>query len=213
MFNQTLGASARRTFPLLFLVVIAPLALKADIFSNITITGEPSTGPLVQWVTPITPGISNVWRDLGGGSYGAYFDHLLTVNPGDSGTLDLRIAGFGGFAFLDPYGSKTGYQIDVVDGSHTLSLDCVVTGHTCSGTGQSSSNGIKIWNFTMQDLPGTDSVYEFADSTGNAPGFGDSGSNIAVSLQYSVPEPSALLLTALMGAALFGMSGVLRKRM
>ena len=175
------------------------LSINAAPISDITITGIPSGGSLVQWNTPINgPLVSDVWRVLAGPTYGAYFNNQLNVNAGDSGTLNLRLEGFGGFATLASIGGINGYRIDVTRGVDTLSLTCDVQGASCTSAGSSSMNGFAISQLQMTEDE-VNVVGSFADQI--APGSGTNLTDIAVSFNYAadvtaVPEPATALLLA-----------------
>ena len=188
-------------------LLFASLSISAAPLTSITITGIPSGGNLVQWDTPVGGSVSDVWRQVGP-TFGSYAANQLNVNAGASGTLNLRLEGFGGFAFLAGYGTITGYQIDVTHGLDTLSLSCTVAGLGCSSAASTTLNGLTISNLQMTQEE-TNIVGAFA--TGAAPGSGPNTSDIAVSFEYSaaaVPEPATIGMIA---AGLLGL-GLLRRR-
>ena len=126
-------------------------------------------------------GVSDIWR-ITGPTFGPYSANQIDVSIGDSGTLNLQVEGFGGFAALFDYGGKTGYQIDVTRGGDTLSLVCTVEATSCHSADSSSIHGFTISNFIMSEIE-ANLVASFANAA--APGTGTNISDIAVRFDYS----------------------------
>ena len=188
--------------------MLAGSCLNAATISTVTITRS-DPGSVIQWDTPTGSPMSDVWRELSGRTYGAYAANPLTLNPGDTGTLVLRLEGFNGLPSL----GAAGYLLQIVHGPDALQLNCTVSGGSCLASGPNGfANGLTISNF---GLVGTEvnQVKAFADVT--APGSGpDSAIDLIATFDYSlarvseVPEPATMLLSAAGLAAL----ALLRRR-
>ena len=127
--------------------VIGVCCANAGIISSIIITGTIAE-QFTQWNTPVVDQIPDVWRQLAGPTYAAYASNLLTVNPGDSATLSLRLDGFGGFAAL----GNTVYSLLVAHDSDSLGLSCNPAGATCRNVGfNGPKKGFLISNFSMSE--------------------------------------------------------------
>ena len=178
-------------------------SLFAGTISSITITNLDGSRPN-EWDTPVGAPAADIWVQIGS-TYGAYANNLLTVNPGDSGVLTLRLEGFGGFAdLIDP-----DYSLALVHGPDTLTLACSVSGTSCTSTAADTVNGLTISDLNMVESD-IDIVAAFA--TGPPPGSGPNSSvDIAVTLNYdfAAPEPATVFLLV---AGLAGLAVPRRRR-
>ena len=170
--------------------VIGAGCANAGIISSIIVTGTIAE-QFTQWNTPVGDQIPDVWRQLPGPAYAAYASNLLSVNPGDSGTLSLRLDGFGGFAAL----GNTVYSLLVTHGPDSLGLSCNPAGATCTNAGFNGPvRGFLISNFSMSESD-VDLVPAFANGQGP-----DSAKDFVVTFNYSlapgssIPEPATVLL-------------------